>query len=83
MIFAGLLIGGFLAFAVQRAFRARRQPARTGWEEMIGAVGEVRERLDPVGQIFVEGALWRASWPPRDRTSRADRPATAAPRARQ
>jgi membrane-bound serine protease (ClpP class) len=60
VIFAGLLIGGFLAFAVERAMRARGQPARTGWEEMIGAVGEVRESLDPVGQIFVEGALWRA-----------------------
>ncbi|HXE99467.1 MAG TPA: nodulation protein NfeD [Solirubrobacterales bacterium] len=66
VIFAGLLIGGFLAFAVERAFRARRQPARTGWEEMIGAVGEVRERLDPVGQIFVEGALWRAELAPPD-----------------
>ena len=60
VVIAGLLLGGFLAIAVERAIRARRQPARTGWEEMVGAVGEVRERLDPVGQIFVEGALWRA-----------------------
>jgi membrane-bound serine protease (ClpP class) len=60
VIFAGLLLGGFLAVAVERAVRARRQPARTGWEEMVGAVGEVRDPLDPVGQIFVEGALWRA-----------------------
>ena len=64
VILAGLLIGGFLAFAVERAIRARRQPARTGWEEMIGAVGEVREPLDPIGQIFVEGALWRAELTP-------------------
>jgi membrane-bound serine protease (ClpP class) len=60
VIVVGLLLGGFLAVAVERAVRARRQPARTGWEEMLGAVGEVRQRLDPVGQIFVEGALWRA-----------------------
>jgi membrane-bound serine protease (ClpP class) len=64
VILAGLLIGGFLALAVERAMRARGQPARTGWEEMIGAVGEVREPLDPVGQIFVEGALWRAELAP-------------------
>jgi membrane-bound serine protease (ClpP class) len=64
VILAGLLVGGFLAFAVERAIRARRQPARTGWEEMIGAVGEVREPLDPIGQIFVEGALWRAELTP-------------------
>jgi membrane-bound serine protease (ClpP class) len=60
IVFVGLLLGGSLAFATERAVRARRQPKRTGWEEMIGAVGEVREPLDPVGQIFVEGALWRA-----------------------
>jgi membrane-bound serine protease (ClpP class) len=60
IVFVGLLLGGSLAFAVERAVRARRLPKRTGWEEMIGAVGEVREPLDPVGQIFVEGALWRA-----------------------
>jgi membrane-bound serine protease (ClpP class) len=60
IVVMGLLLGGSLAFATERAVRARRQPKRTGWEEMIGAVGEVREPLDPVGQIFVEGALWRA-----------------------
>src|SRR5215216_538663 len=60
IVFVGLLLGGSLAFAVERAVRARQQPKRTGWEELIGAVGEVREPLDPVGQIFVEGALWRA-----------------------
>jgi membrane protein implicated in regulation of membrane protease activity len=32
----------------------------TGWEEMIGATGDVRVPLAPVGQVFVGGALWRA-----------------------
>ncbi len=72
VILAGLLMGGFLALVVERALRARRQPARTGWEELIGAVGEVRDPLDPVGQIFVEGALWRAELvPPSDGPGRA------------
>ena len=60
VIVVGLALGTLLAFAVERAVRARRQPARTGWEEMVGAIGEVRQPLDPVGQVFVEGALWRA-----------------------
>jgi membrane-bound serine protease (ClpP class) len=60
VIAVGLILGGLLAFAVQRAVQARTQPKRTGWEELVGAVGEVRQPLDPVGQIFVEGALWRA-----------------------
>jgi membrane-bound serine protease (ClpP class) len=61
VIVAGLLLGGFLAVAVERAVRARGEPVRTGWEEMVGSIGDVRQRLDPVGQVFVEGALWRAT----------------------
>ena len=60
VITVGVLLGGFLAFATQRAMAARRGPVHTGWEEMIGAEGTVRVPLDPVGQVFVEGALWRA-----------------------
>ncbi len=60
VIIVGILLGGLLAIAVDRAVRARRLPKRTGWEEMVDAEGVVRERLDPVGQAFVEGALWRA-----------------------
>ena len=33
---------------------ARRQAARSG------RLAEVRQRLDPDGMVFVEGALWRA-----------------------
>jgi membrane-bound serine protease (ClpP class) len=61
VIVVALLLGGFMAFAVQKVVQARRNPVITGWEEMVGAVGEVREPIDPVGQVFVHGALWRAS----------------------
>jgi membrane-bound serine protease (ClpP class) len=60
VILAGLLLGGFLAFALQRALAARREPVRTGWEEMVGTEAEVRVALNPVGQVYVEGALWQA-----------------------
>jgi membrane-bound serine protease (ClpP class) len=60
VILVGLILGGLLAIVVHKAVKARREPKRTGWEEMVGSVGEVREPLDPVGQIFVQGALWRA-----------------------
>jgi membrane-bound serine protease (ClpP class) len=60
VVVTGLLLGGFLAFAVQRTVVAHRRPVMTGWEEMVGATGEVRQALDPIGQVFVEGALWRA-----------------------
>lgn len=38
----------------------RDEPIRTGWEELVGKDAEVRDPLDPVGQIWIEGALWRA-----------------------
>jgi membrane-bound serine protease (ClpP class) len=60
VIVAGVAIGGLMAFAAKKVVEARRRPARTGWEEMVGASGDVRQRLDPAGQVFVEGALWRA-----------------------
>jgi membrane-bound serine protease (ClpP class) len=61
VIVVALLLGGFMAFAVRKVVQARRNPVITGWEEMIGAEGEVRDRIDPVGQVFVRGALWKAS----------------------
>ena len=61
VITIAVLLGGFVIFAAERALKARHNPVRTGWEEMIGAEGDVRQPLDPLGQIFVEGALWRAS----------------------
>ncbi|MGH2955007.1 MAG: NfeD family protein [Solirubrobacterales bacterium] len=60
VITIGLLFGGFLALAVTKVVEARRRHVHTGWEELVGMVGDVRQPLDPVGQVFVDGALWRA-----------------------
>jgi membrane-bound serine protease (ClpP class) len=38
----------------------RDEPVRTGSEELVGAEAEVRTSLDPEGQVWIEGALWRA-----------------------
>src|SRR5512132_2141584 len=61
IIVAGVILAGFVIFASRKAIAAHRdEPVRTGSEELIGDVGAVREPLDPDGQIFIEGALWRA-----------------------
>ena len=60
VITVGLLFGGFLAFAISQVVAARRGQVHTGWEELVGALGDVRQPVDPVGQVFVDGALWRA-----------------------
>jgi membrane-bound serine protease (ClpP class) len=61
IVIAGLILAGFIVFASRKALAAHRdEPVRTGSEELVGAVAEVREPLDPEGQVFVAGALWRA-----------------------
>lgn len=61
VILVALLLGGGLALAIRKVVQAHRAQPLTGWEELIGAVGDVRVPLDPVGQVFVQGALWRAT----------------------
>ena len=61
IVIAGVILAGFIVFASRKAIAAQRdQPVRTGWEQLVGEVGEVREPLDPDGQVFIDGALWRA-----------------------
>ena len=60
VIFTAALLGSFFAWVMSKAVQARHREVRTGSEELIGAHGSVRSRLDPVGHVFVKGALWRA-----------------------
>jgi membrane-bound serine protease (ClpP class) len=60
VIFAGALLGGLSIFAASKVMQARHGPVSTGWEELLGHDGTVRVPLDPVGQVFIQGALWRA-----------------------
>lgn len=62
----GLITLGLLSvvtfFLVGRKVLAahRDEPVRTGSEELAGALAEARTALDPEGQVWIEGALWRA-----------------------
>jgi membrane-bound serine protease (ClpP class) len=61
IVIAGVILAAFIIFASRKAAAAQRdEPVRTGSEELVGAIAEVREPLDPEGQVFVFGALWRA-----------------------
>lgn len=55
-----VVLGGGVLVVGQRVLAARRREVRTGEEELIGSTGSVRVALDPFGQVFVQGALWRA-----------------------
>jgi membrane-bound serine protease (ClpP class) len=61
IIVGGVILAGFVVFASRKAIAAHRdEPVRTGSEELVGALGDVRAPLDPEGQVFIQGALWRA-----------------------
>ncbi len=60
VILVAVLLGGSLAFIGQRALAARKEPIKSGSEHLIGEIAEARQRIDPVGQVFVDGALWQA-----------------------
>jgi membrane protein implicated in regulation of membrane protease activity len=48
---------GWLWLVVRKAMGTRRLRVRNG---LVGRVGVVRAVPEPVGQVFVDGALWRA-----------------------
>lgn len=55
------ILGGGMLFVVRRAVAARQLPKRAGSDDLVGQVAVVRQALDPIGQVFVRGALWRAA----------------------
>jgi membrane-bound serine protease (ClpP class) len=60
VIFTAAMLGGFFVWVISKAVQARHRDVHTGSEELVGATGTVRSRLDPTGHVFVKGALWRA-----------------------
>ena len=59
-----LAVGGAMALitllVVAKIVQARRRPAQTGREELVGELGVVRTALQPSGLVFVHGEIWRA-----------------------
>src|SRR5207248_11467083 len=48
----------FFGFFIRKVWAARRQPALSGADNLVGAVGEARGEIAPEGLVFVAGALW-------------------------
>jgi membrane-bound ClpP family serine protease len=55
----------WLLVATRKSLAARRLRAASGREALSGRTGIVRSWAGEAGQVFVDGALWRArrSWP--------------------
>jgi membrane-bound ClpP family serine protease len=61
----GLAAGGWSLVVARKAAAARLTRVQSGPEGLRGQVGVVRSWSEPSGQVFVDGALWRArhEWP--------------------
>ena len=55
-----IVIGGTLAFMVQRAIRTHRKQPSTGREELIGKTATVKTPLKPEGIVLFRGERWTA-----------------------
>lgn len=62
LITAGAISVVSFAIVGRKVFRAHRDvPVQAGTkDEMGGREGDVRVAIDPVGQVYVDGALWHA-----------------------
>ena len=47
-------------FVGRKVMAAQHERVQSGFEQLVGARGDVRTAIDPAGQVFVDGALWRA-----------------------
>jgi membrane-bound ClpP family serine protease len=56
----GLIATAYALLVVRTGLAASRRRVRSGAEGLIGRVGEVRAAPAPLGQVFLDGALWRA-----------------------
>ena len=61
----GAGVAGWMLLAATKTAAARRGRIQSGAEALAGRVGVVRGWSDSSGQVFVDGALWRArrEWP--------------------
>jgi membrane-bound serine protease (ClpP class) len=50
-----------LAFAVRKAWQARRAKPVTGQEGLLGSIGTVKVALEPQGSVFIWGERWQAT----------------------
>ena len=62
----GALTAGLFAVLLSLVVRAQRRPVEVGAPALVGRIGEVRQRVAPLGQIQVAGELWAAEIDPHD-----------------
>jgi len=64
MIAVAAVTGAWVAVATRKSLVARRRQVASGREALSGRTGVVRSWAGDGGQVFVDGALWRARCSP-------------------
>ncbi|MEA2419325.1 MAG: hypothetical protein QOE60_1531 [Thermoleophilaceae bacterium] len=72
LIAAVAVTGLWLAVATRKSLAARRRQVASGREALCGRAGVVRSWTGEGGQVFVDGALWRARRSPMEDDDRLD-----------
>ena len=57
---AAVTVGVIMLALSYLIFKSQKLTPTTGMDGLIGAVGEVRGKLDPTGKVFVHGEYWNA-----------------------
>jgi len=60
VIVVAIVFGGALILVGRKVSAAQHEQIHSGFEQLVGAEGEVRVAVDPSGQVYLDGALWRA-----------------------
>jgi membrane-bound ClpP family serine protease len=59
-LIVGLAAAALVGVMVKASVSATRLRAATGAEGLVGHVGVLRRVPEPVGQVYLDGALWKA-----------------------
>ena len=60
LVSVALVMSGIFGFVVYKVAQARRMKVKAGPEQLIGLVGIAVSKLDPRGEVKVEGQIWKA-----------------------
>ena len=60
VIAIAVVFGLVILWVGRKVMDAQREGVQSGFEQLVGAEGDVRAAIDPVGQVYIDGALWRA-----------------------
>jgi membrane-bound serine protease (ClpP class) len=55
-----LVLAAVVAIAAGKVLQVHRRRPQCGMDGLVGRVGTVRRAISPLGDVFVDGELWRA-----------------------